>query len=522
MKLSKIRILNYKSIKDVTIEVKMHAKSYTTIFVGRNETGKSNLLEAIHFLTEPEEEYNYEALKNAQNDKTDRINFFYTYSFENNEEWQDVIRTKTRTCEDFLSAINVSAVEKNIYLSKGNKNFKSKINVLVNFPSDNVLSKYYFRVLNDSNEKYEIINEKELPKNEENSTYIKLNPEELSQILNDIYSEIMEKNKLNLSKWTYSKEYLITQIIDLQEFKENNDICLPLKNIFKLADMSTKEEIKNTIDSLSTSPKNINKLEKVLENAVTEYIFKIWPESKVIFKFKIQNDLKLSVYIFDEADEVNSFYMSDRSDGFKQFISLILSISAENNNHTLKNNVILIDEPEIHMHPSGIKYMREELLRIGRNNYVFIATHSEFMVDSKNKERHYIVTKRNNNTFVKNWNENDDTPSDEVLRQAFGLNLLCEIMTKYKEDNETASTALLMDKALMTLYPDFFVTTERAKEMLKDTTINEETKPEITIPQTSSIKESTGAVAQKFKEIIDSTKNYFSIEKTTQTVANKR
>ncbi len=49
MKLSKIRILNYKSIMDITLEVEKRAKSYTTMLVGKNETGKSNILEAISF-----------------------------------------------------------------------------------------------------------------------------------------------------------------------------------------------------------------------------------------------------------------------------------------------------------------------------------------------------------------------------------------------------------------------------------------------------------------------------------------
>ena len=75
MKLSKIRILNYKSIKDLSIDVKQLAKSYTTIFVGRNETGKSNILEAIKFLSEPEDDFNFETIKNAQNDSSNSINF---------------------------------------------------------------------------------------------------------------------------------------------------------------------------------------------------------------------------------------------------------------------------------------------------------------------------------------------------------------------------------------------------------------------------------------------------------------
>jgi predicted ATP-dependent endonuclease of OLD family len=40
------------------------------------------------------------------------------------------------------------------------------------------------------------------------------------------------------------------------------------------------------------------------------------------------------------------------------------------------NKVILLDEPETHLHPSGQKYLRNELLKISENNLVIYATHS--------------------------------------------------------------------------------------------------------------------------------------------------
>ena len=74
----------------------------------------------------------------------------------------------------------------------------------------------------------------------------------------------------------------------------------------------------------------------------------------------------------------------------------------------------------------------EELLKIGRNNYVFIATHSQFMIDNKNKERHYIVTKPHNNTEVHQWNETKDLSDDEILRAAFGINVLNDFLSPIK------------------------------------------------------------------------------------------
>ena len=49
MKLDKIKISGYKSVEDVELPIKKYGDcgSYTTIFLGKNETGKSNTLDAI-------------------------------------------------------------------------------------------------------------------------------------------------------------------------------------------------------------------------------------------------------------------------------------------------------------------------------------------------------------------------------------------------------------------------------------------------------------------------------------------
>ena len=50
MKLTKIKIRNFKSIQDIEFDVQKHGGSYTTMLLGRNESGKSNILEAMSLL----------------------------------------------------------------------------------------------------------------------------------------------------------------------------------------------------------------------------------------------------------------------------------------------------------------------------------------------------------------------------------------------------------------------------------------------------------------------------------------
>ncbi len=440
---------------DVTLDVRKLDGSYTVILVGKNETGKTNLLQAIGFLSEPDNEYNFQALKNAQNDSSKAINFYYTFNFEFEEEWKNTLESKITAPREFYDKINLKGIEKNIYLTCDATRFKTKTKFIIENP-DSFLQKFCFRTISESNHLYEVLYEKDAAKSENAPDYRKLTYLEFDKILNNIYEDmIAEQSAMDVSKWKFSKENLITEIINLNEFKIDCDICYPLKNIFNLAGFKTQEEIRNVIEALTISPKNINKLEKLLENAAKDHLNYVWPECKVLFKIKIQNDLKLAVYVVDEGNEENSFYLTDRSEGFKQFISLIMGMSAANRTNNLRNRVLIIDEPENHMHPSGIKYMRDELLRIGKNNYVFLSTHSEHIIDTKNKERHYVLTKIDNNTSVKNWDKYDDMPDDEVLRQAFGLDILSEALKQYKPPiSEETSENYMYNKALRILYPE--------------------------------------------------------------------
>ena len=66
--------------------------------------------------------------------------------------------------------------------------------------------------------------------------------------------------------------YLITETINLNTFKTNNNMCYPLKNIFNLAGYKTQKDIETKINSLVDSPKNINKLTSQSNNLKMHFI----------------------------------------------------------------------------------------------------------------------------------------------------------------------------------------------------------------------------------------------------------
>jgi predicted ATP-dependent endonuclease of OLD family len=163
-----------------------------------------------------------------------------------------------------------------------------------------------------------------------------------------------------------------------------------------------------------------------LSERVSDHINRIWPSHLINIKFNCNADF--ITIVVEDKNAKNRFYkMNQRSEGFKQFVSLMLSLSAKNNGDLLRNNVIIIDEPENHLHPGGIVEMRNELLKIGKNNQMIISTHSNFMVDTTTMERHWLLIK-NTETILKQIDESTSLFDEEVVSRAFGIEIMKELI----------------------------------------------------------------------------------------------
>ena len=133
---------------------------------------------------------------------------------------------------------------------------------------------------------------------------------------------------------------------------------------------------------------------------------------------------KITIHVNDPKSSKMNFYdMGLRSQGFKTFISFILTISAEVETGILENYILILDEPETHLHPSGVRYMRKELMELSDDvNYVFYATHSIFMIDRENLRRHVIIKKDDEQTKLLQVDRNNIL-QEEVIYEALGTSL---------------------------------------------------------------------------------------------------
>lgn len=422
MKLDSVTINNYRSISNLSIKIDEIAGKNCVILLGINEAGKSNILKALSLIDSAiEVNYLIDCNKQAQDTNED---IYVNYKFIQSKEEEEELLSKIKLPEELVKKIKISSIEKIININESEKS--NYYNICIE--ESNYYSDYIFNsVTNEVNKITEIYKGSDKITAENIQTLVNADSKLLDQaVLEEIVKknteEYIESVRPKIIFWKPSPEYLMNESINLNEFKEDLTKSIPLRNIFKLSNINNNQ-IKSRIESIANDEDKRTELEEILTDNVTRYINKIWKDHKINIKVRIEENLFCKVKVEDKDNNKPKFRMDQRSDGFKQFISILLNISAENDTDELKNKIILLDEPEVHLHPSGIKYLRDELLKIAKNNVVFVATHSIFMVDKLNIERHVSIWKDENSITQYEKIDRDNPIQEEVIYEALGTSI---------------------------------------------------------------------------------------------------
>lgn len=439
MIIKKAIINNFKSIEHIELDFDKIGNSYTKIFVGINESGKSNILEALSYFKVPKSSVSFDSFCNQKLEDNEKCEISFYLELDKNDCYINITDSSNKQWKiDFT----ISNIVKKISLHKKKKQFEYLYEYDVDLQYKNIYIKkekgydsYYNTI-----DKYNIVNNKGA------EGFQLLTNELLLKLFRKSISEMIEKMEPEVSVWKPSPDYILSNI-NLYKFKENINSSKPLKNIFYLSGY-TENKIKEIIDKVSNHTQR-SILSSKLNMAINDYIGKVW-SNKISVVIEITETGNLSFLIKDQGvdNEHNRFEITDRSQGAQQFLSLILSLSLEAKNHERKNEIILIDEPEVHLHPSGIRDLGKELLKVGNENYVFLATHSPFIIDKQHKERHYIVKKNKKAiTEITRIKESDNIIDDEVLNEAFGINVYRDLLNPHSILVEGASDKIILQKA---------------------------------------------------------------------------
>jgi predicted ATPase len=435
MKLHRVEIKNFRSIEEETIYFDPQCR----VLVGINESGKSNILKALTLLGEDYEPKKKDDLREALPDEDPISTSHVWFVFQLTAEEVDEV------FEEAAKRVLSSAGNPEI-VSKGKDKLSLKkfcldrneglycINILKETKSSSYwsLGSAYgllpgwvkptkacpadFAVeLNGEKftaSKFALLRKADfadLPEAYfENATI-----EDLSKLVGNEIINVVGDNLPRILFWEYSEDNLLPNSIKIADFSADPKTCVPLKNMFNLAGITDiaagLEEAREGTDNQFQ-----NYLNRVAQKTTTHFK-EVWKEYRDIeFSLKLNAD-----EIIPGIKEKNTHDFARRSDGFKRFVTFLLLISVNVKTKDLTDTLLIIDEPDVSLHPSGARYLRDELIRISKTNFVVYSTHSIFMIDSGEIGRHYIVKKTDEVTTVMQA-ESSNIADEEVLFNALG------------------------------------------------------------------------------------------------------
>tara|TARA_B110000211_G_C14093249_1_gene560761 strand:- start:248 stop:2245 length:1998 start_codon:yes stop_codon:yes gene_type:complete len=423
MQLESFRVRNFRSIND-SGEI---TTDQLTAILGRNESGKSNLLLALQKLNPPEGIADIEAIKNFPRDRklsdcTKETPLLETYWKLGQSEQNDLTKI-------FPRANNVNKVK----ISRGYKATRlfSFIDLKpVEFDTDAIRKKLK-KLISSIEVEFKSINPP--------------HAELLDKVKTDI-SVIIPSETTSAVEWSVEisdvtsniRQVLISQGID------NDNIDTLIDDIEVLAvslnDQDKKQKAINWLDGIipifvyvddypdlsghhnlndyhtrfnqnalnkeddsfeklckvagieplqlvehSSDSETRNQLVNRAGAVVTREIRRLWKDRTLKIRFNVDS------YYFDTyVSDPNSSYdvevnLNERSRGFKWFFSFYITFFADTNNGKSDNAIILLDEPGLYLHAKSqtdlLKHLDEDF-----SNQIIYTTHSPFLVPTKKIE----------------------------------------------------------------------------------------------------------------------------------------
>jgi len=372
MKLVEIEIEDYKSIKKINWKL----SDGLTCLVGQNESGKSNLIEVLDYLS------------------IDNINTLSSEIHTN--------RSSDRFVEQELPLITLTFTLNNISKKRlkeqlapynPDKEIFNKFNEITHFTIRSIInetadSKYYFQ----SKTHYYSLD------------YFVPNAGHIAAA-----TKIIENIQTKVIK--LKEDYIDQFELTLDQLKSNAVPTSGLVKLMKLAGVSD-------FTKLSAEPKRLARyLKGISKNLNNNFTQKYYSQDSSVQLNIVHHSGKVSLEIYDNTD--TEYEIHERSDGFKYFFGLLIEVASLTN--TNSDIIFLLDEPGSKLHPSGQRDLLRYLEELSEKFRVIYTTHSPFLINRLYPNRVRVIERNKtqgtifkNKGFSKNW---------YPMRSALGLNL---------------------------------------------------------------------------------------------------
>lgn len=371
IRIKSVHIKNYRSIKDTG---KIEINDKVTVFAGKNESGKTNILEAIQSFYQREFKEDDIPVDNKSANPEVKVNF------EMNDEY---------ICEKLNIKIPDNKNKFSLCITRSKKNIDKYEGSILEIISTIFLNKF-----SEKEECVEYINEKEcfelikLIINSHEDEHVDVISKKLDKVKEETEKQKITQYIISLLKELKINEMLnnlIPQIayfdsfedklpdelkkddIIKSDFDKKNSVFI---NLLHMLDMDKQEFIKK----IEGNVRNQSSEFKTFSEKITQKYNSVYLQEKVAIGLDKNGD-KIFVQIFDEGDKNNDTKPSQRSQGFQWFIAFYLLLNSLDD-----DAIILIDEPGLYLHATAqkdiLKFLNEDI-----KNMILFTTHSPYLID---------------------------------------------------------------------------------------------------------------------------------------------
>lgn len=442
-----IIINNYKSIGNE--RNKLQVDGHVTALIGKNESGKSNILEAIGE-QQIVNKLNPQIFNNINRINNEEITVEFVLQFTEEERKELNLKSNDDTIIH-MSRDNLREIKGNLKDviandTKLNDELQFIENVIKNndmkIDSSNIITyKKYVEELKrmsinlDIDYNTHISNLLNVAKNK---TFD--GKEEYMQNLTNINKKIsMYFEMLPIIYWRKQDRFLKSTytLTEIKEtIKNKNELFYNLMKAAKIKD----EEMIGAFENPSKPERKMirEKIEKNIKQYIEEPFNKFYKQDEINMIFEMDSNI-VNIYI-RSADKIMSF--SERSNGLRWYISLFIDILAQKNNR--ENPILfLLDEPGVYLHVNAQKKVLELFKDLTKTkNQVIYTTHSPYMINEDEilkiraiQKNDKEITEIYNNVYDQNLSKISKMDTLSPIIQAIGADIKFSIGNIDKKRN---------------------------------------------------------------------------------------
>ena len=207
------------------------------------------------------------------------------------------------------------------------------------------------------------------------------------------------------------------------EFVEEFDKAETVRNLFYLAELDIK-----ALDEVKGTPSKCIKILNTASNRLTKKLNPAWKGDPIHVELRYNPGNIMSVVISDihrDGTVTNTGLLNRRAEGFKWTFSFIVNFAAETQRAELKEAILLLDEPARNLHPTQQRGISDLLKSLAGSNQVLYATQSPFMIFDYTPGNLLVVEldkrKHLSKIFYDYWNADDKTLTPILYGLSRGL-----------------------------------------------------------------------------------------------------